>query len=443
MTDDDWNQLLMQSLPSMKTKVILERGLDIGLAYPSEKTIVSVIAIVIIASQTVMSSAEGYAMLEQLKRLWKTSRQSRNVVATCAHFPPVVADFEKAYPGHYSDDAPPVLSRLSIALIEELRANLAARKTHRSLSAAVQGIGRPQIPSLVVFPAKRAAIPNQPMMGLTLTAHGTTNAQRGPLPLQDVCAQSSASSCVSASSVDHARVDDTAASVASPDKLRDSESPTTPGPSCPPFDAAPSSVINKKNARKPAIVGNLDDLVNEFRNAVEKNTALKKETAGVVPKGSGTGKGKPKAKASPSKKTTSPIDTDTGKRVGVDHQEEQPTKRRVMQKTPDAQSRIASKSTPQHEAEIEQKMTQPKPSRSTKTTNASPVGCALVVFSKPCITHERSRQQVPARTGCRGAGNAKAFKFEGKDSSQAMGDAIEWLRRRCAELGITWTPATS
>ena len=163
----------------------------------------------------------------------------------------------------------------------------------------------------------------------------------------------------------------------------------------------------------------------------------------MVPKGSGTSTGKPKANDLPSKKTTSPIATDTGKRVSVDHQEEQPTKRRIMQKTPDAKSRIASQSTPQHQAAAEQKMTPPKPSRSTTTTNDSPVGCALVVFSKPFITHEWSRHQALARIVCRGAGNAKAFKFEGKDSSQAMGDAIEWLRRRCAELGITWTPATS
>lgn len=455
MTADDWSALLMQSLPTMKMKVIVERGLDLGLAYPSEKTIVSVVAIVIVASQTVISSAEGYNLLEQLKRMWKTSRQSRKVVTTCAHFPPAVEDFEKSYPGRYPDDSPPVISRLSIALIEDLRANLAARKTHRSLSATVQGLGRPQLQSLVVFPPKRPATPKQPLLGLTLAAHAASNGQRGLLPLQDACAHSTTSSAAPSSTVDTFRVDDAAASVpsstmddedrASLGKLGDNEpQDETPERSRPSGGAASLSVIGKKHARKPAIVGNLDDLVRDFRQAVEKNTALKKDAAGSASKCSGKSKGTPQAKSSPSTASTSPVATDKRTHGDIDHEEKPASKRRVMQKTtPNAKSRIASTPNPQHQVVAGQTMTPPKPLKPSIAAKASPAGCALVVFSKPFITHEWSRQQVLARTGCRGAGNARAFKFEGKDSSTAKGEAIEWLSRRCAELGITWTPAAA
>lgn len=457
MTEEDWTAILMQSVPSMKMKVLVERGLDIGLKYPSEKTMVSVVAIVIVASQTMLSSAECHTLLDQLKRMWKTTRQSKQSEQTCAHFPPAVADFEKTYPGRYAQDAPPVISRVSIALIEDLRSSLAARKTHRSLSAPVhQCIGHPQIPSLVMFPPKRAPNLHNPRLGLTVMPHAGIVAQRECLPLQDVVVHHRTSSVQSLESIGDQHSDDGAtpaasskmdnepvsgsamsggiiAQVSSPEALH-------PPPTPPQALATP---IAKKKVDTPAIVGNLDDLFKEFRDAASKHAALRKAATGEAPTVSAKTKGKCTARASPSTASTSCVAGEMGKRVCNDPPEAQPHKRRMNTKTKTAESCIALDSTPQLKAKVFATVTPSKSSKSSIAPTASIRCSATPVFSKPFVTHEWSRQQVLARTGCRGAGHSKAFKFDGKDSSQAWVRATEWLGGRCEELGIDWTPVTS
>ena len=453
MTEEDWNLLLMQSSPGIKMKVIVDRGLSIGLVYPSEKTIVSIVAIVILVSNTVLSSSEAYNLLDQLKRAWKTHRRSVQFEQTCAQFPPAVADFQQSYPGRYSVDAPPVISRLSIALIEDLRSTLAARKTHRSLSvSAHQGIGHQQLPSLVMLTPSRSANAQQPKLGMTLSPLACDADHRAPLPLTDCARQGSSASLGSASHVDERNISEVSTRVTTP-KLLDVASMSSTETGICAEDNDPHNVqssalvavapaIVKQDVDKPTVVGDLDDVINTFRSAAVKNAALKKDASGLPPKASSKAKAKATAKASSSIASTSQSATDKGKRACVDRPEAQPPTRRVRTKMPGVQSPVVSGKASQHIAENDPMKTPSKSSKSEGCPKAAMPDSGTKTFSKPFITREWSRKQVLARTGRRGAGNSKAFKFDGEDSSQAVSDAIEWLQLRCGELGIEWKSAS-
>ena len=453
MTEEDWNLLLMQSSPGMKMKVIVDRGLTIGLVYPSEKTIVSIIAIVIVASNTMLSSSEAYNLLDQLKRAWKTYRRSVPFEQTCAQFPPSVADFEKAYPGRYSVDAPPVISRLSIALIEDLRSTLAARKTHRSLSvSAQQGVGHQQMPSLVMLTANRSSNVPQRQLGLALSPLATDVDHRKPLPLKDCAGRDSSASLGSASNVDDRNLAEVSTPVETLDDVHVASMSGAGTGNC--ADANDAQVVQSsalvavapaivnQDVDKPSVVGHLDDVIKSFRDAAVKNKALKKDAVGLPPRMSSKAKAKAAAKASSSIASTSQSATDKGKRACVDHPEAHPPTRRVRTKMPGVQSPVVSGNASQNNAQVDPMRTPSKSSKSDGGPKATTADSGTKTFSKPFITHEWSRNQVLARTGLRGAGNSKAFKFDGDDSSQAVRDATDWLRTRCGELGIEWISAS-
>ena len=393
LTSDDWNELLSQSIVNLKLKVVVNRGLAVGLSNPSEKTFVSILALVIVSSQSSLSSVEAHALLSDLKRLWRNLRISGTAKQSCAVFPPSSEDFMKACPGYYSDAAPPVVSRLSIALIEDVRTNLAARKTHKTLAAmgaqhqvvsllkmlAPGGVvGAPGAPSpqprLTIFSGGSSKVELLGLDDHTTQSPVVTPRGKAPLPFND-------------GSVSPAPVAQ-AALVALADAP---EEPQTANNLPRQSDRAVASW-----SQPPPTLETIDGLVAEFQSVVDKQK----------PKVHG-GSAKPKAKASAiMKRPASQCFGDPGVKV--------------------VENEAGA-------ADAQQDPTPPGKKRLQGTLSSTVIRGA----EKPFTTVEWSRSQVLARVGLRGPGMSKSFKFK-EDPAEVKQAALEWLTHRCGELGVAF-----
>lgn len=377
LTSEDWDALLAQSIVSLKMKVLVSRGLAIGLGNPSEKTFVSILAITIVAAQSSMSSVEAHTLLADLKRMWRTARASQVVKQTCSQFPPSAADFQKMFPGLFSDSAPPVVCRLSIAAIEDVRMSLAARKTHKSLVAMG---AQQQVSSLLqmLSPGGVIGTPSPPSRVTILRSGSSSSIER--LGLDD---PPSPSPIVTPRAKPLPAINDVSGSPLPAMPQTMAVVPIADQMKC--DDDDNSGVAADLGNKKELTVESLDDVVREFQAVVAKQEPKSR---------GGTGGGKAILKR--------PASCLSGAAVGHAPGAPEDPVAKGLKRLPDKV--------------------------------LSTVGKGSV---KPITTVEWSRSQVLARVGLKGPGMSKAFKFK-KNPSEVRQAAMDWLSSRCAELGVAF-----
>ena len=176
MTQSDWNTL--RSLDTdfnKKIKVISTRCLTLGLAHPTEATMVHLVAILVLgthtgpADQLQVRASDGLAYLRDLKVIVKSMRQRYPAGDGCIReFPPTPEELKLSAPKVYDTayaHGGPCECPLDETKLEILRAQLPARKTH--VGVASSSVVTPHQP---VF-AQNAAIKNF-LGGLFSTVRG-------------------------------------------------------------------------------------------------------------------------------------------------------------------------------------------------------------------------------------------------------------------------------
>lgn len=137
LTSSDWSVLQSQVGMCEKMNALLNRCFTIGLLHPTEKTMVSLLSIILSATTANYSAEEKLNLMMDMKKLLKTKRvASPNLSATCLTFPMHVSDFLNDHPDTYPTGEMPVMCPINMSTIEEMRLSTAARRTHKSLSSS-------------------------------------------------------------------------------------------------------------------------------------------------------------------------------------------------------------------------------------------------------------------------------------------------------------------
>ena len=139
-TKDDWAQLRDEAANiDTRFSIIVDRSLLIGLVYPSEKTFSSLLSIIAVAGRELWDADTAFAHLQNLKSRFKAQRKAKleadgKPKSTIGHFPVSFYDFKVASGMDYNAEAPPV----SVSLIEQRRATMATRRSHKTVRASGQ-----------------------------------------------------------------------------------------------------------------------------------------------------------------------------------------------------------------------------------------------------------------------------------------------------------------
>ena len=135
MSEGDWKVLLGNVDSYVKVNTLVSRALDVGLTHPSELTVVALIALITVTSRTPVHPETAHTLLKEYKRINKSRRGGvRQSVLT---FPKDVKEFRATFTDAFAD-SPPHNCPLTDEQIDRERSQLAARKTHRSLSSGGQ-----------------------------------------------------------------------------------------------------------------------------------------------------------------------------------------------------------------------------------------------------------------------------------------------------------------
>ena len=137
LTEADWVELAKAGATmAHRMSTIVERCFGIGVLYPCEKSVVALVSLIVLASGDRLSSGAFLKNVQEFKKLMKAKRlAAKGLKATMRNFPYAVKDFMSLYPGRYDDTEPPVASRFSASVIDEVRLSMPARNARRSLGA--------------------------------------------------------------------------------------------------------------------------------------------------------------------------------------------------------------------------------------------------------------------------------------------------------------------
>lgn len=135
LTESDWKVLMTTSDNNSKLSTLVKRAHKVGLTHPSELTVVAIVAIVTSTARTNIAAEEAHSLVLEYKRLNKAKRAAgAGLAQTMQTFPRSVDEFVAAHPAAFSDGEAPVQCPFDEEDVERARNNLAARKSHRSLS---------------------------------------------------------------------------------------------------------------------------------------------------------------------------------------------------------------------------------------------------------------------------------------------------------------------
>lgn len=136
LTDADWNVLMTSSDGMSKVHTLVRRAHCIGLVYPTELTVASVVAI-IKAGNDRLTSDDMHSLVLEYKKLNKVKRPG--VHRTMDAFPQCTKQFIDQFPAAYKDEVPSARVPYDEIALDRARSNMAARKSHRSLAAKSSG----------------------------------------------------------------------------------------------------------------------------------------------------------------------------------------------------------------------------------------------------------------------------------------------------------------
>ena len=134
LTDGDWASLRKSDHTGM-LYIMQRRAHAIGLVYPSELTVSSIVSIVKVVDAAGGSredtAEETHKLIVEYKRINKLKRHG--VPKTLDTFPEATSEFTAKYPGTYSVDNGPVPCPYDVLDVDRAKSTTAARKSHKSL----------------------------------------------------------------------------------------------------------------------------------------------------------------------------------------------------------------------------------------------------------------------------------------------------------------------
>ena len=132
LTESDWRNLCdALSSTGKKVETLVQRCLKIGLKFPSEQTVRSIIAIIVATTPREMESRDAYELVVGFKtRLRKLRDAVRLDFLAPVSYPADVIQFGLR---GYGSNEPPVVSKLEDAHIETVCASIPARKPNQTL----------------------------------------------------------------------------------------------------------------------------------------------------------------------------------------------------------------------------------------------------------------------------------------------------------------------
>ena len=389
LTRNDWSTLMDTSTTSQdKLHTVINRSLQIGLCNPSELSTVSIIAVITTAARVSLSAEENHELLKEYKRINKLRRVGAK--QTLVSFSSSISDFLSVHGDRYDADDQPIPCPINLEEIEKKRLSIAARRTHKTLQATSdksfhmpaggsmmhcmqqcmsvmmdQMSNKRKEPSIQFLQPRRESHARHEQTPLALP---------GPMSGSVPIAQAAATT-------PRARADFPAIADASDEDEAD-------GVVSPRARAQPMT---------PAGEGDADDLerlVADMKSALKAKAATAADAkAAAEAAGGGPKKGKAKAKGK-------------GKSLG-----------------PKAKAKGKGKGGAKPAAEAAKTTPSPKTKPSPKAKGmASPRA-----GGKPTVDVEWSRCQVMARTGLKGSGQSKSFRFTGYNHATAKKQARAWL----------------
>ena len=118
--------------------IMVRRARAIGLVYPSESTVASMVSIVKVVDASIgareNSAEDTHKLILEYKRINKLKRHG--VPKTADAFPEAAADFIAKYPSTYAADDGPVACPYDVLDVDRAKSTTAARKSHASLKPA-------------------------------------------------------------------------------------------------------------------------------------------------------------------------------------------------------------------------------------------------------------------------------------------------------------------
>ena len=147
----DWSTLPRDDIAiDQKMLTVIRRSHEIGLKYPSEPTMVSIIGLLAVASKMHLSAEQGYAWVRQYKGFNDALRTKYQTTPTTMRtFPENVSDFQSLHPTSYTLENPPVAPRVSVQDSKNICALVPARRSSKLLQptqlAVPQGATMPQL----------------------------------------------------------------------------------------------------------------------------------------------------------------------------------------------------------------------------------------------------------------------------------------------------------
>jgi hypothetical protein len=135
LTEKDWQRLMSDCPLEGKVSVVVERALSVGMKWPCEATLVSMIAVATFAARSPVDPADSFRLLQTLKVSLRRSRWSSihsSFACDLVVFPPS-AEFTLLHSNCYTEGEPPVPSKVSCAGLAQRAGCIPARRTHSSL----------------------------------------------------------------------------------------------------------------------------------------------------------------------------------------------------------------------------------------------------------------------------------------------------------------------
>ena len=389
LTRGDWDVLLNAQQMELKLRALIDRSMKIGLVNPSEKTVVALVSLLLVASRISAGPSESKSMIEDYKRANKIARRNGHFIRTFNKFPQLVEDFVLAHPAAYPEDDQPIPCPIQIQSIENRRHATAARKTHSSLqvdtfttptgsSSSSPSSANTQLMAALasfVMQQQQGQVPCPSLQILPPARGHPVSREPGQPANPPVLALQDGRVSPSASTIDHP-------SRVSAGGMTDSPSGASAGGATP---VAPSP---SSSAEGP----NLDTMIAEMQQAVKqrKDAADEEEAEDEDDKGDST-----------------PV-------VGTPK--------------PGKSGKSGAGVTP----------CMKRPASSAGAAIKKPKVDTGAVIKKPKVEQVSTRNQIVARTGLPGEGSTKTFTYEKGKKDAAIKQATAWLRKACKEQGIEY-----
>jgi hypothetical protein len=116
MTEAMWCRVMDESSNnSQRLDVFIELGDMIGFVYAKESSKRAIVALIMVATKQSLSPLEAFNLADLYKNKLAEHRErtGRNAFQSCSTFPVDVSDFLAMYPDVYTEDSPPISSRVN------------------------------------------------------------------------------------------------------------------------------------------------------------------------------------------------------------------------------------------------------------------------------------------------------------------------------------------